>query len=308
MAITETILGPNSSALVISGTGETAATMMVAVNNYIVNHGWELHDDNAVAAPSVGRVYRTLQSGSTTTYKYVLVAFTAASYQITPYETWNATTHTGTNPITMVSTGSVLSGVHAQSLTYADGASMIFFVNKKWLAARFRTHTLIHGDMVGSFEISKDFGESDSVPSNILMTTMTPTSYPANNQSGIYGTMAFNNASAISNNVSANANIVTAIGMPAYGLALNRLLTNVVRNSALTMTAVETSGGSSYGVSNLRGRIFGIKLVAGLSVWNDMDTAQILIDSDFHQSALGEPVKHHIVATSINYVRFLIPA
>jgi hypothetical protein len=313
MAISQTILGPNSSMFTF-GVGETPTTVMAAVDAYITSHGWELYD--TLPSPSVSRVYRTLQHGSETMYKYVNLSFSTSSFSLTICESWNTTTHVGTNVVNSLNFGTIgtdVANVSVVSMGYAEGSAIIMFVNQKWLAARYRTNTLVFGDTLGSFEISKDFNEPETTPSNILLTSGTYTTYPGTSSSttnGFYGTMVNNNTVGTPAIVSRYTNIVTTVGMPVNNaFTLGTMISGSNINSALTMTAVELTGTtSSNPIARFRGRIMGTKLVYGISVWNDMDTCQILCDSEYHQSAIGEPIQHHIIAPASNRVRYLIPA
>lgn len=308
MAISETVLGPNSSQFVF-GAGDTPAMVMTALDAYIVSKGWTLYDASAPQGQTVGRVYSTLQNGSTTTFKYVGIAVAAGIIQLKIWESWNATTHVGTNDGTYVNVSSTvaLSGVGSTAIGTA-GYGVVMFVNSKWLAFRTFTNTLVYGNIQGAFEISKDYGESDSTFSNIHMTNNWLT-YPTGTSGGFYGSLrGISNNGTTSSSCTTYNNIVTSVGMPVYSFNVGLVAGASATMGAATITAVETNTGAGSGVKLIRGRVFGIKLIYGTATWNDMDTAQVVVDSNFHEQPAGSPMSHHIISPSQGtYVRFLLP-
>lgn len=85
-------------ALLLTGTSAKAslsASCAQANTNIIatVAAGWSVWD---AAAGTNAQVFRAL-NGDGTTYKYMYVGVTATTYDVRCYESWNATTHVGTN-------------------------------------------------------------------------------------------------------------------------------------------------------------------------------------------------------------------
>lgn len=308
MATSETVLGPNSS-LFTFGAGDTPAIIMTALDTYIVSKGWALFDALAPQGQTVGRIYRTLQNGSTTTYKYVGIAVGATGVQLKIWESWNATTHVGTNDGTYVNTSNAvtLGGFSSVAIGTA-GAGVVMFVNQKWLAFRAMSSSLVYGVVNGAFEISKDYGESDATFSNIYMTNSIIT-YPGNTTGGFYGSLrGISNAGVTGATCTSNNNVVTALGMPVFSFAIGTVASSPSTMGAATMTAVETVNGAGSGVKLVRGRIFGIKLIYGPTSWNDMDTAQVVVDSNYHEQPGGTAMSHHIINPGqSSYIRFLLP-
>ena len=314
MSITQKDLGPNSVELNYSAS-ETPATLMAAIDTYVTAHGWELWDAAAPQGYTVGRVYRALQEGSTTAYKYVGIMITATMINLKIYESWNVVSHSGTNDGSWYGTGgtnpTIFPGFAVQ-LGVAD-ATLILFVNKKWLAMRTRTNLLALGGMFGAFEISKDFGEAESIPSNIFMTNYTGSNLPSPNAGyQMFGcTRAVNAGNGVGQNATRVCNILTPYGGGSnfnsnYGTNLNSIFPiNPGVNSALTMTAAEMNIFNQPAFFKLRGRIMGIKLLVGNVVWNDMDTVQLPVDADYYQDASGQAITHHYMPGGLS---FLIPA
>jgi hypothetical protein len=309
MAISETILGPNSS-LFTYGTGETPATVMTALDTYITSKGWTLYDAAAPQGQTVGRVYRALQDGSAVTYKYVGIAVSAATIQLKIWESWNSSTHVGTNDGTYYNPGgSVSLGGTAPTVTGTAGYGVVMFVNPKWLAFRAVSNTLVYSVINGAFEISKDYGEADSTLSNIFMTS-TPSAYPINTSAGFYGSLrGVSNSNTTGVVASTYNSIVLPTGLPLQSLSLGSIISAYGTSIAATITAVELAVNiSSSGVKLLRGRVFGAKIALTSASWNDMDTAQVLVDANYHESPSGTSVSHHIINPSgQTYARFLIP-
>ena len=320
MAIQETILGPNSSMFTV-GAADTPAQILAAFNTYITAHGWELFDATApTIAPSgtgaVGNVWRTLQAGSATMYKYVGIGISSAGIQFKIYESWNAATHAGLNDGTYVSNGSSAALLsHFTNVVGIEGTALYLFVNPRWLAFRAKSTTNIYSNMCGAFEISKDTGEAESIPSNIFMITgLAAAAIPSSQLFGLYGSTRSTSGST---GVSATQynNISTQFGVPfyvtgGYQFNLTNMMPSTVPNTACTITAVEMANLNGPQISKIRGRIFGLKMLYGNSAWNDMDTASLTCDANFFTSSTGSVVNHHafIVGAANTYYRFMLPA
>lgn len=283
---------------------------MAAFDTYITSKGWAVHDAAAPGTLTVGRVYKALQQGSSTMYKYVQIAFGPTAYLFKIWESWNETTHVGTNDGTYQGTGATMTLYGTTSYTSVDGTAFVIFANPRWLAMRTRTNTLLFGNIVGAFEISKDFGEDPTIPTNIFIGNHN-NAYPGNNgAAGYYGSFrGVSNAAVTGQNATAYNNVITALGLPTNGFNLAVLTNGSVQNGVLTMTAAEhISSSSSAAIAKLRGRLYGLKMVYGTSVWNDMDRASVLVDSNYHQSTSGNACVHHLINPSQSqYDRFLIP-
>ena len=84
-----TTLGPNSA--IINYSSESNVVVSNAIRNWLIEHGWTLHDQVSTSvfvlkAPNLDGV----------TYKYVYFGVNGNVY-IRAFESWNATTHVGTN-------------------------------------------------------------------------------------------------------------------------------------------------------------------------------------------------------------------
>lgn len=308
MAITETILGPNSSMFVMAAT-DTPATIMAAVDTYVTSKGWILHDAAAASPLTVGRVYKAFQQGSSSMYKYVQIGFGPNNYMLKIWESWNETTHVGTNDGSNINQGTSVSQPNNFAWAMVDGAALVIFANPRWLAMRTRTNTLVFGNIVGAFEISKDFSEDPTIPTNIFICSH-QLAYPSATNPGYYGSLrGVSNATVTGVSATAYNNVITALGFPTLGFPLSALTGGTTQNGVLTMTAAEhIIASNNQAISKLRGRIYGLKMVYGTSVWNDMDRASVLVDSNYHQSTSGNACVHHLInPNQSQYDRFLIP-
>jgi len=328
MAITKTNLGQHSASFTFDAT-ETPASIMAQLATYISEHGWEIFDSGTFNLGMTGAnpfsyVFRTLQDGSTDVYKYVAIGMTSTLIVIKIFQSWNATTHVGTNDGTYYNYSSsstlALFGGIASGLG-TDGNSIIIFANQKWLAFRTKSNVNAYGHMFGSFEIKKEFGEAPNVQTNIFMTTAVPVYAPSGGYLGLYGSVAsitrgassiqiFNGYNTISTPFGTLCNSNSSSGNIGYSSILPTTF-----QGACSMIASELS--SSYGGSQtaaIRGRIMGIKLGYGSTTWNDMDTATIKSDSEFFDTAAdGTPTTYHIINMNVSggggsFVRHLIPA
>lgn len=167
MAIINTVLGPNSFQFDYS-TGTTVAEIFVALNAEIINgHGWEVHDAQAGS----NKVCYKAKNKDDTTYKYVVLDLnTENSLEVYGYESWNSTTHTGTNAVEMPVYGSQPKQVFG-AITASQPGQIYLFVNPRWLG--FVTRNPFDGSlnqgfrgMFGCFEFSRDNAE-DTAALNI---------------------------------------------------------------------------------------------------------------------------------------------
>jgi hypothetical protein len=106
---------------------------------------WELFD---AAAGTNAVCYRSKTKDNT--YKYVVVDLNTAGVVLTKvYESWDATTHTGTNLAASSDTAS-----YAQKAT--SGQTLHVFATDRWLALHGLTATDVGSALTGCFEISRD--------------------------------------------------------------------------------------------------------------------------------------------------------
>jgi hypothetical protein len=267
----------------------------------------------------VGRTYRILQQGSTATYKYVSIAISNSQIQLKIYESWNTSTHIGTNDGSWVninsSDGNIrISPVQASGVGI-DGFSLLLMANPRWLAIRPITQYNQYGIMMGAFEIMKEFGEADTTCSNIFMSSTQKMSW-SNSVAGAYGSCKLvNNPTYVTDNATKWSAISTPFGVTCYtgrrDLGFSTFFPKGMDNGAVTLTAVEMVPNNPMKLALIRGRIMGIKSVYGSSVWNDGAMIPVEVDSNYNMVATGAGtvLNHHLVNADQTYnTRFLIPA
>jgi hypothetical protein len=296
MAINETILGPNSSSFTWDAS-ETTSTIMNAMDAYITSKGWTLYDNAAPQAiggtAPVGRIYRALQEGSTTLYRYVGIAMNTTTLKFRIYATWDPATHTGTREIAMAAGFSSLNNASNMTVQVGTaGAGFLLFVNPKWLGLRTRTSANAMSYFQGAFEILKENGEDPTIPSVCHITTETQ-------ESAAYGSIGLVTVCQAVTDTTLAASVATgrttfsttaATYVAGYdGVAIKNV--QPATNMAFTMTAVEASNEQ---ILFVRGRITGVKHAMG-PVFTDMDTATILCGSNYMHDNTGTPVVHHYI-------------
>lgn len=128
MTVTSTSLGPNTIQINLQGEISSAA-FLVALDAAIVAGGWAQFD---IFNP-VYRVYRALNIDGIS-YKYAAVSIDIARqrFWLTSFESWNATTHVGTNEVFNYNGG------YWQPYTF-NNCDVIVFSNTRWLG--FQTYT-----------------------------------------------------------------------------------------------------------------------------------------------------------------------
>ena len=109
----------------VIGAGETASNVLSAVETFITAHGWSVHD--ASAGTNAKAYSAPNKDGST--YKYVVLDVNTAGYIIMKlYESWNATTHAGTNLATNSDSTS-----YCQQLDVTNGSTLYVGAHARWL-------------------------------------------------------------------------------------------------------------------------------------------------------------------------------
>lgn len=119
MAISILDLGPNSASLTISSA--PASAVRDAMVDWYTQHGWSLYDSYGDAWGSPFFVFRNLCAGGAA-YKYVRFEITSI-IRIEVYESWNSTTHTGTNK-------GQYSGSHDHALSLTSSRIYLFASSK----------------------------------------------------------------------------------------------------------------------------------------------------------------------------------
>lgn len=290
MSIVNTPMGDNSFQFDYS-TDTTVGEIMTALDAEILDgHGWTLHD---AAAGTNQRCYRA-QNKDGTTYKYVVLDLsTANSLKLKVYESWNETTHTGTN----LAFGSDVTANGGATTTLQPG-QIYLFVNPRWLAITTRNpfNGQLNSDasrqgIFGCFEVTRDNPEdtgADGTPCFLWMNT----SFMFYGD-GCGSSPKFKNAAV---GVTAKSELSTILGktrdasykMPAFIPATKNPWNN--KDWALTLYAHEPN-------FVMRGRVFGLK-VTTYNAYLILDRIISKCDADFMYDENGTDTEHHIVHCS----------
>ena len=187
-------------------------------------------------------------------------------------------------------------------------------MNQKWLAIRSRSNTNYYEEMIGAFEINKEYGEDPSFPSVIFMSSNYGITHPSGDYYvGLFGSPRLISKGASANNMKCNT-IITPFGQPGAvtsgnHVTMGMLLSSLNTTGTFNMLAAENKTAGGFTIDVFRGRIFGLKMVYGSAVWNDMARVQVPIDANYLQADNGTPATHlHIQRIGGNSIRFVIPA
>lgn len=292
MAIINTALGPNSYQFDYS-TGTTVAEIFAALNAEITNgHGWEVHDQLAGANAVC---YRALNKDGTT-YKHVVLDLnTSNRLKTNGYESWNSTTHVGTNSVVMLfPSGTSEANMYCGYFNSAPG-QIYLFINQHWLA--FMTRNPLDGTLNGGgqqqvgisgcFEFSRDNDEdTGAVPCFCMMNTSTLFTTTAN---GCARTPRLYNGVT---GASATIEFGTILGRTEGGTKLTSFVPtskNPWNNKdwALTLYVHEPN-------FCVRGRLYGLK-ASTANAYMVLDRLVVKCDEDYLYDAQGQDKEHHII-------------
>jgi hypothetical protein len=177
MAITTSVLGPNSKEITYTGgSAHTALEIANAIGAELATMGWAVHDASA-------RVYTTFCKDGVTP-KYVQVfPYTGSGTHVyfRVYEQWNATTHVGTNEAAhhvtpaanaYTSTASVTAGALSSAtnstllaVNLVNGGSIVLLASNRYALLYGKNNNLLTDMYIhGCVEWSRDSAEANSTP------------------------------------------------------------------------------------------------------------------------------------------------
>lgn len=171
MTIDVLSLGSNSVMISYSYT-ETTSALFSACNDWIIAHGWTLHD---VITANQDAVYKALcKNGSS--YKYIRFIIDSSGIKVRVYEAWNASTHVGTNecsypesPTSVYQAISLNGGASIGGVVYLFATNRYFAVNAKLSNNLYGTANGTYGNgIIGCFELSVDDSRSSTASANFL--------------------------------------------------------------------------------------------------------------------------------------------
>jgi len=318
MTITVTSLGPNSADFTYTA-GETAATLITSIGSWVTSHGWTSHD-------AANNVYKALCFDGVT-YKYAqLFAPSTTSLFIRVYETWNATTHVGTNEAVYYmaagSTPTAATSITTFSISSTAGGKITMLSSIRYmLMYTYDNTTFVQTTPNGCIEWTTDYVDVSGVPFGWMYCSQILGQYTwYNGANGYYNMISpvriLGLTGAAASNYTAiqaytyncvlpitNASINGAIGiglaqlLPTVNNTVSGLPQSYTLNVVKHASISSTNNNSQYLLpQRTLGRLYGIKVIAGLiQTWISGDTCSIAIDSNgFQVLTGGTNTNHHI--------------
>lgn len=327
MPTTITKLGNNAQAISYTA-GATRTELLSALNTVLTQQGWTLFDANVVVngGEAVAQCFRAPMADAAGGFKYMVLHLTPdaapTSMMVKVYETWNAATHAGTNVCYQSDTTT-----YAQRLSLSQGGLIYVFATARYAAFYARTALAAYGEInyssfTGCFEIARD--NADEVPGayplfgwgtgSCMIGQMAATT-PAyhcfalpRTRGGATGVNAslYQSISTLIGRTAVYNNALLALYMQ-LPTAVNPISTNG-NNFAFTPYSVEVAAGTNAAPANIRGRIYGPKLLAR-NVGVIGDTINLKVDSDLMMdNGQNSPiVPHMIVGENYSSCRFAFP-
>lgn len=291
MSVTTTSIGPNSWELDYT-TGTTQAEIMSAVTTVLTTPaaGWTLFDS---AAGTNAICYSSLNKDGESS-KYAVLDYTSNVIYVKSYESWNASTHTGTN-LAFNSDNSLYSGKYT---TTAPGQIFIF-ASPRWLAmvtrdpatGQLNNNSAWQG-LFGLFEVARDNPEDTAVAGYPPVVWLNSHFLFSNPTQQCCGYMPRTRSGATGNTAIVEIGTLLGKTRSASSVKLNMFVpstTNVWNNKDWSLTLY------SHEPSNVvRGRIYGLKAFT----YNKnlfLDKASVTVDSDFFFDKTGLAKDHYII-------------
>ena len=314
MATKTTVLSPNCSVISFSQ-GSTLVEVMSAINDEIVKvdgegnsvHGWTLHDSTA---GTNAKCYRALNKDGQT-YKYLVLDFgtTANKVRLIAYESWNETTHTGTNAANFNNVA------YDADLLLTDRGNVYLYINPRWLALCIKQfsstviYSTVQSAIGGIFEIARD-NPDDTVAAGYPPFCLLVTGAAADSTNTAHQTLLL--PKSISGNGNQPGELSTIFGKTIYNTnyRLIQFIPNVANAFSTKDWAITPY---VHGPNNeIKGRIFGLKLYTRNKLYF-MDKVSVTTDQDYMYDPTATPATDHYVipggyqSNGAYDVRFLIP-
>lgn len=293
MSVTTTQVGTNTVQLTLSG--ETSSTNFItALDTAITSNGWSQVD---ISNP-YNRVYSAVNADGST-LKYIGISIDPGCLQIrtTSYESWNATTHVGTNEVWTWNRA----GVMSYNFNYCD---VLIMINPRWLILQ----TFVRGQVscwAGVVELAREAPEDTigagypcwcwitsaaamtQLPNagNITTTAVIPcVSFPRT-RGGLTGISASSGTSLQTPYTRFGAAAI--LGQPFASL------TSYVTYAWDTTKKIIHSVRPVVGTTEQHGRMFGLKLT--YNIGSPYNRVSVPVDSNYGYSASGTNTSHWVL-------------
>lgn len=281
MTVTVTNVGTNTTQITLNGETSVAG-LITAMDNAIVAGGWAQYD----VTNQYRRVYRALNNDGST-YKYIGFFIDPGALKITTtcYESWNATTHVGTNEVWTFNRA----GWHGIHLS---GCDVILMVTPYWCVLQ----TFIRNNpsvWSGVFEVAREAPEDTAAAgypcfvwmhSGAVMTGTTTAQYASfpRNRAGNTGVAAVTNGwqtPYIRLGTMTNIDGQTLVPLTTYAWDTTKKIVHSMR--------------PTYGTSEIHGRVYGLK--ASYNIGAPYNRVSLPVDTSFNYSSTGTATEHWVL-------------
>ena len=304
-----TSLGSNSASINYPP-GASITDLKDTIEGWITAHGWALYD---ASAGTNARAYRALNADGST-YKYVVIDVNSApSLFIKTYESWNSSTHAGTNLASLSATAA-----QAQRYDLTGGGILYMFAQAKYLIMQSSVLAGIGSSIGNSFcgcvEITRDNPEDTVaagypcfgwVNGNILFQTYGPWSSPRL-RDGTIGTNA-QSYNFVSTEIAVGGYFGTSGGVLMYNFVSPYINAWSSKNWAwaIRVGKLSDTGGSWSTTPEKKGRLLGLKLITK-AAGAFGDTISIAIDGNGFPDPAGTATDHWVITEAIASGRFAV--
>lgn len=286
MTITTTSLGSYSTQITLSN--ETNSTAMItALDAAIIAGGWSQYD---VFNNGTQRIYRSLNKDAVT-YKYISFFIDIATWKISTssFESWNATTHVGTNEVASFSR----QGAGGYSLY---GSDIVLMVSNRWCIIQ----TFVRGQVSqwsGVIEVQREAAE-DTAAAGYPCFVWVCSSNILSSAASAYQMASFPRSRA--NGTGASA-VATSLQTPYTRLGANGTsdtLNNYIVYPYDTSKRIAQSLRPAIGLSEVHGRMFGLKATYNIAA--PYSRINVNVDSDFNYSGTGTATEHWVLGETVH--------
>jgi hypothetical protein len=279
MSVTTTQIGTNTWQVTSSGE-TTLLNMITAIDTVITNAGWSQVD----VSNQYNRIYKALNADGTT-YKYIglTININDMKFSTTCYESWNASTHVGTNEAWTFNRA-------GQSGIQYSSCDVIIMANPRWLLFQ----SFIQNQQStwhGVVELMRESYEDTAAAAYpcwawvcsaaIFSQVGTPSVWPMISLPRTVGGLT---GQAASLNNSLQTPVMHYGPAASYGSPISNLANMSVYGYDTTKNLMQSIR-PVIGLNEVHGRVFGMKLTYGIG--NPYNQVNINVDSNYNYSISG---------------------
>lgn len=283
MTITTTQIGTNTFQITLDG--ETTATGVISsIDAVLTGNGWSLHD---AYNQDTHRVYRNLCKDGVT-FKYLGLFIDTANLKIytTVYETWNNTTHAGTNEANTFNRSGVMSFTHT-------ACDIIIMLSPRWCILQ----TFIRNNpspWSGIVECAREVAE-DTPAAGYPPFAWVCSLFVTSNATGSHSYFSFPRSR------SGGYPVADGIQTPYIRLGSQTGLSgqSLVADSIYTWDTSKRTVHSlrpTFGNNEVHGKVFGLK--ACFNIGSPFNRVSMPVDTDFNFSSTGVDTEHWVLGNT----------